>query len=393
MTQDHNIFLFGVNRAHEWQVSELVSKGFNVHGWHSGGPAFAPAGLKVAEPRSHYGFLKQSDVFYLNESHFAVAESFAVGLGANFRGWEGEHNNKHSQRVALHHLMPDNFRFGRAEVFVEWDPEERLFVKPSIQTGASAGVRSFSRMDREEAVRHFAELSKSGRDPIVESEILGHEYCVDGISKEGEIQWLSVGRYFYRPYEDWVSGILFGATPQFLVRELKALSSRVLSSLRYANGPFHIEYRISNDGVAPIEAHGRFGGSIVTEAAHRLSGLSPFAQLEVPQAQWKNNHLIWSEFLYPGQISFTGLQDFLFESTTQSSLTAFPRLAQGCPENKRVGYLTVAGKNFAELGINRNEMVVLAREAHQATIRGSSLLKGAQFGDYSGSISSRITSK
>jgi len=368
MKRGQRLCLFGVSRAHEWQIREMVRSGVEVYGWHLGGAGYLPSGVKALDFAKVEQFGEGGDVFFLHESHFVLAKAFSAAIGANFKGWTGEHHDKHSQRRALSDYAPYSFRFGRKEVLLNWTGDERFVVKPGIRSGGSTGVKIFSRSQYLDAIRHYEKLEMSGFDPIVETEIPGQEYCVDGFVDNGNVLWISIGKYFSKTEENLVHGILFGDVPSSTEKVIEAYSSEVLMNLGYSGGPFHIELRMVHERIFPIEIHGRFGGSIVTEATHRLFGESPFVGLKSPDPNASASGVVWAEFFYQDELTFAEARDFVFENSANGSFTAFPNLGEGNFGTSRIGYMTVEGRNLDELLKHRRGLLNAVKENHGVNV-------------------------
>lgn len=374
------LLFLGATGVNDWLIQKKILEGFEVEVFHLSGAKFLPKfGTPVTLNEVCARDYPPESVFWFNERHFLAWAGLAQNHSFPIGRWSEFMTSKSFQRRALSEWMPGGFQSLLVDGCSQEDCAKQLsslgqkfVIKPSLLSGGSRFVRVFSEGELKEAIQFVEELYRAGLTPIAETFVEGDEYCVDGVVRDGKATVLGVGKYKKIDRDDTlVSAISYNdCFERCYSEELEALFAEMLSRLGYSNGPFHGELKLDNNASwRPIEIHGRFGGSNITEALWRKNNRDPFMAV-FGGMEGEGRHSICSEirFIYQSEIAVEPSRQFLESDTGSfrffpSKLGATSREQSGsgsANESERVarsGFFCSVGANSEEAKQNLAELL------------------------------------
>lgn len=304
-------------------------------------------------------------VFYCNEDHYAEACLVADRLGLPSPQYNEISINKGLQQSQVKALAPPLYlrkstSADAARSLVN-SISGKSVAKPARDTG---GSRNIVVLDPARGHKHHEEQinlllnNVASRDYLIEPWIDGTVYCADGVLKGRKPYLLSIGEYVKHPRNPVViSGI---AIKEFWSHRLSGVAHTSIEEwlrlLDFDDGPFHIEF-IDSDGVLRlVEAHGRFGGSVVPESIWLATGRNPFTwEADIGQVssaqRFSNGSVILFAYAADNQLLSPCDDAFQLDDVRGYRIHG-SRTAHGPPNSAedRVGYLTFRVTSREDVG-------------------------------------------
>ena len=289
-TGKEHLLILGASRVHHGIIADLRRSGVSVTVFHLQGRSHSPESashtLRMDELKLPGAF---KWIFHCNERH----EPEKLGLKAPSSVIDANTTFVTPTKVRQRTLVGSNVKFrviprgvtkvelsNRISTFL--DLVSTAVLKPSENSGGSRGVSIVSRDQWAREGSAQAESLYSAlrtTDYLIEEFIQGQQFCADGWKHGREMFILGIGECFVMPNNPTVlQGIVYShdlldAKQNSTVRT--HLDSW-LNALQIPDGPFHVEFFLKAGTPIFIEAHARFGGSILPEALLHFSAINCF---------------------------------------------------------------------------------------------------------------------
>lgn len=278
----------------------------------------------------------------------------------------GTLSNKAKQRRAWHDAGLANPRFWREVATIEAgldaiaDADSAVLVKP-VDSAGSRGITRLgtnARPVQRQTAIEVAFTASTTRHAIVESVLPGREYTVETFGDGTETHVLAVTVKRKVPgTEDTVADEL--ASPDedsATIEAISDLARQALESVRYREGPGHVEVmQDPGDGPALIEAAGRGGGFLVFERLVPLasgydivtaSALQAVGQTPPPVGSDRRAVLIRFFPSRPGRVrGFSGFEDaaMIHGVEAGSFVNLGDETSAAASDGDRLGYILTSG--------------------------------------------------
>ena len=263
----------------------MARQGFDVIVGHIGGADYAPHGAQavwnLGDSPPHIPNLVAS--YYCNEDHFSYARNLARRNGLETSSWSDRLFEKSEQRERLDAWGASSTSWSLVNSaqdlkLVILKANQDLALKPNWGGGGSRGVLKVPSGCRGASLERIIKGIRADSYPVlVEGWIAGDLLCADGHVQDGNVTISGIGHCIKHPRNEVViSGIVYHAEWSKMDTQVSEFIRHTLQVLGISNGPFHIELIDERGKLYLVEAHGRFGGSIVPRALELHSGLNPF---------------------------------------------------------------------------------------------------------------------
>lgn len=285
---DH-LLILGASRVHHGIIANLRQTGVSVTVFHLGGSSYSPesANHTLTDELKATGTFNW--IFHCNERH----EPVKLGLTSRSRFADVDTPFATPNKLKQRSLVGANVKFhiiprgvskvelsNRISTFLGLVPTAVL--KPSQDSGGSRGVSivsrgTWAREGSAQADSLYSALQTT--DYLIEEFIHARQFCADGWRQGAKTTILGIGECFVMPENPTIlQGILYshGLLDASQHRAIKSNLDRWLETLQIPNGPFHVEFFLKDGALILIEAHARFGGSLLPEALLHFAGLNCF---------------------------------------------------------------------------------------------------------------------
>lgn len=214
----------------------------------------------------------------LIDARFAAASEDALNKGEVYRRVRG---------AGVH--IPDfvvaddveSLRSGLASFGV---PIDQLIVKPVGGTGSEGVYRPCVRDSAEYIAARVARGFVNGpREYLVMPYLAGSvggvaEFCADGLCLDGSVVALALGEKIYQQEETRFADRMMVYPPVQskllkLHQHIREMTAVIVSALSAAASVFHIEFRVDDDAIIPIDVALRPGGGLIPEAVQKQIGM------------------------------------------------------------------------------------------------------------------------